>query len=91
MLRFAVGLTCALLVAVGLVACGGEKEAGTASPPATVATMAPAAAATATAGPSGRTPLATATPAAAAASFGCPDPQPPFVTDFDVRQPPSLP
>jgi len=89
--RFAVGLACALLVAVGLVACGGDEEAGTASPPATVATMTPAAAATATAGPSGRTPLATATPAAAATSFGCTDPQPPFVTDFDVRQPPSLP
>ena len=92
------GLACALLVAVGLVACGGEKEAGTASPPATAertitpaATKASTAAATATAGPSSGTPLATATPAAAAASLLCPDPQPPFVTDFDIRQPPSLP
>jgi hypothetical protein len=55
--------------------------------------MTPAAAGTAPASTptSGVTPLATATPPAAAASFGCPDPQPPFVTDFDVRQPPSLP
>ena len=91
------GLTCALLVVVGLVACGGDEETETGSPPATVegtgaqaATKTPPAAATATAGPSERTPLASATPAAAA-SLVCPDPQPPFVTDLDVRQTPSLP
>ena len=90
MSRSVVGLACAFLVVVGLVACGGDEGDGTASPPATVATMTPAAAATATAGPSRVTPLATASPRAAA-SFACPDPQPPFVTDLDVRQTPSLP
>jgi hypothetical protein len=93
-------LACALLVVIlGLEACGGDEGDGTASPAATVertimpaATKASTAAGTAQAStPTSRvTPLATATPAAAA-SLVCPDPQPPLVTDFDVRQTPSLP
>jgi hypothetical protein len=85
MLRFAVGLACALLVAVGLVACGGGEEAEVASP---VATTQPTGTQAATKTASA---AATATPALAPVSSLCPDPQPPLVTDFDVRQTPSLP
>ncbi len=96
-------VACALLVVVvGLVACGEDEGAetvglgatgepagthvGTNTPPA-IATLQPT---TPTAGPSDRTPLPTATPALAP-SLLCPDPQPPFVTDFDVRQTPAMP
>jgi len=100
--RFVAGLACALLVAAGLLACGEDEGAETAGPVATAeltGTQAgnntpPAAATreltTQTPVASDGTPLATAT-SALAPSLLCPDPQPPFVTDFDVRQTPSLP
>jgi hypothetical protein len=100
MLRFAFGLACTLLLAVALAACGGDEDAGTATPAATVeqtgspaATETPSVAGTTPASPpsSRVTPRATATQPMAAASLVCADPQPPFVTDLDVRQTPGLP
>ena len=95
------GLACALLVAVGLLACGGDEGAETPSPlataepagtqagtkpPVTTATLQPT---TPTVGPSGGTPIP-ATASALAPSVLCTDPQPPLVTDFGIRQTPDL-
>jgi len=97
------GLACVLLVAVGLAACGEDEKAETASPVATAerggtqaGTNTPPAAATrrlTTRTPlaSDATPLPTATSASAPASALCSGSQPQFVTDFEVRQTPSLP
>ena len=64
-----------------LASCGGENEEEEASIPAAATEAAPTPAATLTA-----TPIQSARVA-----FRCADPQPPFVTDFEVRQTLSLP
>jgi hypothetical protein len=91
-----------LLVAVGLLACGEDEGAETASPVATAepagtqagmntatatATLQPA---TPTAEPSDGTPASVAT-SASARGASCPNPQPQLVTDFDVLQTPDIP
>jgi len=73
-----------LLLAVMPAACGGDEEEAAVSTSAPDGIATPAAAATPTAA------SAVETPPAAAATLGCADSQPPFVTDLEVRQTPSL-
>jgi len=73
-----------------VVACGGEEGEEEATPATAIRAPSPTEAETEEAEPTATgTPTAAAVPSAGIA-FGCPDPQPPFVTDLEVYQTPSL-
>jgi hypothetical protein len=75
-----------------LASCGGDAEEEDAAAPAaaTGAATAPEAETVEAAPTPGETPAATPVQSPPTL-IGCSDPQPPFVTDFEVRQTPSLP
>ncbi|MDP2948699.1 MAG: hypothetical protein Q8P22_04095 [Chloroflexota bacterium] len=91
-------LLVAVLLVVGslvLPACGEEEEEETTAPTTATEAAGPTEAATKEAAltPAGSPPAVSPSPGTAArapASPLCPDPQPPFVTDLEVRQTPSL-